>query len=630
MNTPCLVFLTISLICCCKGVIIKDNVIFQKQNEIFVNDAKWLVTFVHDLAPYGVFINDVRHSVIKTQDVLNVVTAMYKEQNLPGYHESFKSLNVELDLLTNIYQMARHTFYQYTNVTPITRNKRSVLPIVGEAMSALFGTVSEEDLENINRNVELLATNQKRIIHDIESGLSILNVTQTQVAENRRALSDVVIVMNKLDDKIEQLSSLVHKQYYGLEKFIHSYIQYELIIEEIKQMMQNVIIYLENLKLELSFLSLNRLSINTIPPDQLRSILQDIEKELPPNYELPVSPRNNIWYYYNTLYCTGSLMNDKINIILDIPLLNSKYSYEIYNVINIHIPILSNNDNMALKYQLEANSFMISKDRSHYALLSDQERIMCTDIMLQYCNPRVGLFPINLSKLCLTALFLGDSKNINVNCKKVLVYTTLPTASYVENGLWVITTKTPLTFTIQCQKQNHYTHVVQPPMNIVHLPNLCSADSGIISLPKHNTKYTSDVQIKDTLSHLFTINITKFHIWKNMTKVQNISKLEMPLSLRNLKEIPVDDIYKHVYGDYNKSVNLKGNSHVSIYVSTSISVIVMVAMTALFILCRKKRICFRNKKLANGRSTVNYRRGEPRRSEVIELEVVEDGHHVDQ
>ena len=48
------------------------------------------------------------------------------------------------------------------------RNKRSLLPVVGQIMSSLFGIVSEDDLENINRNIKNLAENQGQIIHDLD------------------------------------------------------------------------------------------------------------------------------------------------------------------------------------------------------------------------------------------------------------------------------------------------------------------------------------------------------------------------------------------------------------------------------------------------------------------------------
>ena len=66
-------------------------------------------------------------------------------------------------------------------------------------MSTLFGTVSENDLDNINRNIKALASNPKQIIHDLDVSLSVLNLTRMQVAENRRTIMDLIVVIQKLD-----------------------------------------------------------------------------------------------------------------------------------------------------------------------------------------------------------------------------------------------------------------------------------------------------------------------------------------------------------------------------------------------------------------------------------------------
>ena len=68
-----------------------------------------------------------------------------------------------------------------------TMHKRSILPIFCELMHILIGTLSEKDLENINNNINVLATNQEPIIHDLVISLSVLHLTAKQVAENRRS-----------------------------------------------------------------------------------------------------------------------------------------------------------------------------------------------------------------------------------------------------------------------------------------------------------------------------------------------------------------------------------------------------------------------------------------------------------
>ena len=72
-------------------------------------------------------------------------------------------------------------------------------------MSSLFGTVSENDLANIDRNIKALAGNQKRIIHDLVVSLSVLKLTRMQVSENRRSIRDLIIVVKKLDRKMFNL-----------------------------------------------------------------------------------------------------------------------------------------------------------------------------------------------------------------------------------------------------------------------------------------------------------------------------------------------------------------------------------------------------------------------------------------
>ena len=72
-------------------------------------------------------------------------------------------------------------------------------------MHTLIGTLSEKDLENINKNINVLASNKERIIHDLDISLSVLNLTSKQVAENRRSIMDLVIVIQKLDSKIRNL-----------------------------------------------------------------------------------------------------------------------------------------------------------------------------------------------------------------------------------------------------------------------------------------------------------------------------------------------------------------------------------------------------------------------------------------
>ena len=78
------------------------------------------------------------------------------------------SLNVEIDLLADTYKSVYENFDEYQSLSVDSeRGQRSLIAIIGKLMSTLFGTVSENELDNINRNIKALASNQQQIIHDL-------------------------------------------------------------------------------------------------------------------------------------------------------------------------------------------------------------------------------------------------------------------------------------------------------------------------------------------------------------------------------------------------------------------------------------------------------------------------------
>ena len=179
--------------------------------------------------------------------------------------ETFKSFHIEADLLTDTYMSVFDSFEEYQTLSvDQNRSQRSILPIIGQLMSSLFGTLSESDLEDINRNVRTLAKNQKQIIHDLDVSLSVLNLTRSQVAENRRSIMDLIEVIQKLDVKILKMQEMFSQRFVRLEQFVHTYLQFQMIFDEIKQTTQDAIFYLDSLKSELNMLSMQHLSTNTI------------------------------------------------------------------------------------------------------------------------------------------------------------------------------------------------------------------------------------------------------------------------------------------------------------------------------------------------------------------------------
>ena len=138
---------------------------------------------------------------------------------------------------------------------------------------------------------------------------------------------DLVKVIQKLDSKIRQLQQSFEQNFVRLEQFIHTYLQFQMILDEIRITTQDAVFYLQNLKTELNMLSMHHLSTDTISPHNLQKLFIVIESKLPNNVELPRNPRKDIWYNYKTLACMTYLQSKEIRIVLKIPLINTKESY---------------------------------------------------------------------------------------------------------------------------------------------------------------------------------------------------------------------------------------------------------------------------------------------------------------
>ena len=578
------------------GIFTSENVVFQKTNEVFINDAKWSVTFVHDLRPFHKLINQIKNDLLHTDEIVKTITNFYESSNMTGYVETFKSLHIEVDLLTDTYNSVYDNFAEYQSLSVNGhRSQRSLIPITGQLMSTLFGTVSENDLENINRNIKALAGNQKQIIHDLDVSLSVLNLTRMQVSENRRSIMDLIIVVQKLDRKIFDLQQVFSAKFVRLEQFVHTYLQFQMILDEIKQTTQDAVFYLESLKSELNMLSMQHLSTNTISPKDLKELLIEVESKLPNNFELPRNPRKDIWYFYKTLTSITYLEDNEIRIVLKIPLINTKEEYEVYRIYNLPLPMATKQTNIMLKYTLETDMLMVSKDRSKFSLLTESAFHMCNSFHYRFCNPETAFYQANINRFCVVALFMQNQRDIKTFCKQMVILDQkLPLTSYLSYGLWIVVTNVPLTFTINCQshKQKTYDIKIESPFGIIKLNNTCKASNKYLQLPEYFGKH-SYFERSDPLQALLKLhNITNFSIWNDSkTDFVKLRSIKLPSHLLDLKEIPMQNFLREtgIYKSGNVD-NVKSSTNWTIVAIISIASVLCITIIVWFMLRKFKCI----------------------------------------
>lgn len=111
-----------------------------------------------------------------------------------------------------------------------------MLPIVGKALSFLFGTVSEDDLNAIRGSINNLAVYQEKVIHVVKESLTILNTTRVEVAENRQAINDLIGALSVLNNKMQNATDRLYKEVMKLDHFVQTYLRIDASLEEVRQM----------------------------------------------------------------------------------------------------------------------------------------------------------------------------------------------------------------------------------------------------------------------------------------------------------------------------------------------------------------------------------------------------------
>ena len=130
--------------------------------------------------------------------------------------------------------------------------------------------------------------------------------------------------------------------------------------------------------------------------------------------------------------------------MIRIPLIDLDSIMNLQKIYNL--PIYNHHIGKCLQYLLEGTNLSITKDNKYAAVLSDTEFTKCTLVDRHFCTVNTGLYHIDTSQWCVTALFFKDNDKISDHCRLTLYNITGPQAHYLNQGLWVISVETPIHF----------------------------------------------------------------------------------------------------------------------------------------------------------------------------------------
>ena len=98
--TVCNVGYTLLIICIPIGYTscfnVQENVVCHKTNEVALNKARWLVTFVHDLRTYEQFNLTISNDLDQTNEGMETLIHYYRTNNQTRYVDTIHSQHEEM------------------------------------------------------------------------------------------------------------------------------------------------------------------------------------------------------------------------------------------------------------------------------------------------------------------------------------------------------------------------------------------------------------------------------------------------------------------------------------------------------------------------------------------------------
>ena len=550
--------------------LISRGVIFRQTQLIEQLRSTWLVTLVYDLTTVQKYVGGLSGNLDAAR---KIITTIETEYDFPmegsklfhndvynihvfaeeGYRRVFAQLKRELANLQRSHTILKSELHTYDLLGG--RSKRGLIPILGKALGYIAGLVTTDQLRNVKASIRSLESNQDNIVHELEHQISVVNMSRKYIQENRDAINKLTIGLRDVEDKLDNVTHVLSAQILEIDRFMQIYTQLDIMIAQIRQLIDNAGRYLDNLRVELSFLSLGHISPNIISPKDLLELLNGLKNQIPNGFKLPMHPTRKLWEFYRFLTCSALLDQDRILVLLSVPLLDTDAYYELYSATSLPFAFESASDGsthgLMASYKLEAETFAIDTHRTKYVFLTAEETNVCLHNVGEYCNIRKATYSVEHSHSCAIALFTKHNEKIERYCQvKVNFNVQLPQALYLDDGTYAIASDREVKLRVTCHRNSLATNLltIKPPISIIQLELTCTAYNEKITLLPYffsETKYRP--KHDPFLGLLKSTNFSMTNIWEPFhAALPNYTNIELPDNLQKVEDVSMTDFINKI------------------------------------------------------------------------------------
>ena len=169
------------------------------------------------------------------------------------------------------------------------RTRRGLLNIVGQISQKLFGTATEEQVNECRRLINQMDITDKKINHSVTNLITIINQTHDQLKENRQHITNIEAYLNDITQEVHYIQDIMQKQEVRIE-FIDSEIKIDQALSMIENAHHRWLRQLDKYNRQKASLELGWLTEEVLPPAELGRIIRAGRRA---GFHAPPSQ----WYY---------------------------------------------------------------------------------------------------------------------------------------------------------------------------------------------------------------------------------------------------------------------------------------------------------------------------------------------
>lgn len=564
------------------------GVIFEPQEEVKLITGRANIVAVinfrdiiaqHDmiLTQFKLFKDKFNHISNKNAEFLSPISDDTMTATTHLLHSYFHEFNI----LSNIIPSVNHVIKQ-----------RSIFPFIGRMHNFLYGSLTDDDKNEIISNYNSLVSSTNNIKSNLNSTIIYIKNLEDHISNNTLVLQDVCIkITSHLESLDKHLKSLEYK-FSDTTNKIHTDMVLFNMLSQFNLLLTKARIDLISFRNSISQSKQAHLSSTLFSPYQFFEVLLKLESNLPYEFKFHTMVSvQNIEQFYMLANVEIIFHDNNLLLLISLPLTTQKQRYLPYHI--TPIPYFQSNINHYMQWQTQKYLY-INADNTTYFLTDTPLLCLHPKTHISLCTYTQTIFS-NTIQTCELNLFYNKTANL---CTRSIFTAHTPFLYRVKNDI-IFSTFEKTTLNLIC----YYANLNIKPFTFTINEHGLIKDCLECTIHGERFSLNSDFRINTTINtnQYFNMSILRGSIPPPINFTHNsINFADINRSLSNLSfhphskinlELLLNDLNNHKISYYHSQNSMK----TSFITSIIFTFLILVCIIIFYIRFKKLSCCCKNK-----------------------------------